>query len=75
MAISLLIEGRTVAEIRSLEAARKKRRKAQVQGNALCRAGRHKWQTDKSTVFDSKSGKLVTREVCARCGQTRVKAT
>jgi hypothetical protein len=64
-----------VAEIRSLDAARKKRNKVQASGKTLCRSGHHKWKTDKNTVFDSKSGKLVTRLVCDRCGATKVKGT
>ncbi|WJW74852.1 hypothetical protein QVG61_10115 [Thiohalobacter sp. IOR34] len=43
-------------------------------GNTLCRRGFHKWQAEKATPFDVKSGKLVTRYRCARCGATKVDA-
>lgn len=44
-------------------------------GNTLCKRGFHKWETDNTTPFDVDSGRLVTRQRCARCGVTRVKAT
>lgn len=44
-------------------------------GKSLCKHGHHKWVLDKESVFDSKSGKLVTRYRCARCNATRVKGT
>ncbi|MCB1802817.1 MAG: hypothetical protein KDI82_14090 [Gammaproteobacteria bacterium] len=43
-------------------------------GKTLCRHGHHKWQVDKTAVFDVKLGRLVTRYRCARCGQTKVQA-
>lgn len=64
-----------MAEIRSLDAFRKAKRKDKASGNTLCKSGRHKWKADKQTVFDTKEGKLVTRFVCERCGQTKTKAT
>ncbi len=63
-----------MAEIRSLDAFRKAQKKAAAAGNTLCKSGHHKWKLDKQSVFDSKQGKLVTREVCERCGKARVKA-
>jgi len=43
-------------------------------GNTLCRRGFHKWQAEPGTPFDVKSGKLVTRYRCSRCGATRTEA-
>jgi len=43
-------------------------------GNTLCRRGFHKWQAEPGTPFDVKSGRLVTRYRCARCGATRTEA-
>lgn len=62
-----------MSNVRSFDAFKKAQKKSQAAGKTLCKSGRHKWQIDKSTVFDSKSGKLVTRETCQRCGKTRVK--
>lgn len=45
------------------------------QGNTLCRRGFHKWKEVPGTPFDVKSGKLVTRFRCERCGKERVDAT
>jgi hypothetical protein len=44
-------------------------------GNTLCRSGHHKWSVDTTTQFDSKAGKLVTKERCLRCGKTRSRGT
>ncbi len=41
------------------------------QGNTLCRRGFHKWQVDKTQIFDVKQGRLVTVHRCSRCGATR----
>jgi hypothetical protein len=51
-----------------------KRVKASVKhrGKTLCRHGHHKWELDKQSVFDTKSGRLVNRYRCARCGKVRV---
>lgn len=43
-------------------------------GNTLCRNGHHKWVLDRSSAFDSKQGRLVTRYKCSRCGKLRVAA-
>ena len=43
-------------------------------GNTLCRRGFHKWQAEPGTPFDVKSGRLVTRYRCTRCGATRTEA-
>lgn len=40
----------------------------------LCRSGFHKWEADKTTTFDTKLGRLVTRYRCARCGAIRTEA-
>lgn len=44
-------------------------------GKSLCRSGFHKWVEDKTTDFDSKKGKLVTRYRCARCGLVKTSAS
>lgn len=43
-------------------------------GKILCKSGFHKWEVVKGNPFDSKSGKLVTRYQCKRCGATKVEA-
>ncbi len=43
-------------------------------GKTLCRSGFHKWEVVKGNPFDTKSGKLVTRYRCKRCGATRTEA-
>jgi hypothetical protein len=40
-------------------------------GKSLCRSGFHQWEPVKGTPFDVKTGKLVTRYRCSRCGATR----
>jgi hypothetical protein len=66
--------GNTMSDVRSLEAFRKAKKKSAAAGKTLCTSGRHKWQADKQTSFDSQKGKLVTRYVCERCGATKTKA-
>jgi hypothetical protein len=48
--------------------------KEKHQGKTLCRSGFHKWEVVKGNPFDVKSGKLVTRYRCRRCGATRSEA-
>ena len=55
----------------SLDKFRKAKRKSASQGKTLCRRGFHKWQFDDKKQFDVKSGKLVSVEVCSRCGARR----
>lgn len=43
-------------------------------GKTLCKSGFHKWEVVKGNPFDTKSGKLVTRYRCNRCGATRIEA-
>lgn len=43
-------------------------------GKTLCKSGFHKWVEVNDNPFDVKSGKLVTRYRCSRCGATRVTA-
>ena len=35
----------------------------------------HKWQVERNARFDVKQGKLLTAEVCTRCGEKRGKRT
>lgn len=44
-------------------------------GHTLCKAGFHKWKVDKSAAFAVKEGKLLTRYICERCGQTKIETT
>ena len=44
-------------------------RKSPKPKQGLCQHGFHKWKADKTTTFDTKSGKLKTRLVCERCGK------
>ncbi len=47
---------------------------ARNKGKTLCRRGFHKWKAEPGTPFDVKTGRLVTRFRCARCGATRVES-
>lgn len=46
--------------------------KQKHKGKTLCKSGFHKWEVVKGIPFDVKSGKLVSRYRCVRCGATRV---
>ncbi len=48
--------------------------KQKHKGKTLCKSGFHKWQVVKGNPFDVKSGKLVTRYRCSRCGSSRVES-
>lgn len=41
-------------------------------GKTLCKSGFHKWEIVKGNPFDVKTGKLVTRYRCMRCGVIKV---
>jgi hypothetical protein len=43
-------------------------------GRTLCKSGFHRWAVVQGNPFDSKSGKLVTRYRCSRCGAVKVEA-
>ena len=43
-------------------------------GKTLCKSGFHKWEIQQEKQFDVKQGKLITLEICARCGKTRISA-
>ena len=47
------------------------RAKARAKGRTLCGRGFHRWQTDRTTAFDVKQGRLVTVLRCERCGAER----
>lgn len=55
----------------SLDKFRKHKRKATEQGKTLCGRGFHKWQFSEQKQFDVKLGKLVSLEICQRCGKHR----
>ena len=48
---------------------------AERKGNTLCKRGYHKWRALPGTPFDVKSGKLLTRFRCERCGTERTQGT
>ena len=53
---------------------KKPKLKDKHKGNTLCRNGFHKWVISKQQPFDVKTGKLVTRYECSRCGATKNEA-
>ena len=55
-------------------AFRKPRPSEKHKGKTLCKSGFHRWEVIKGNPFDVKTGKLVTRYRCHRCGATRVEA-
>lgn len=63
-----------MAEVTSLAAFKKAKQKTRAAGKTLCKSGRHKWQVDKESVFDSQQGRLVTRYICERCAAVKTKA-
>ncbi|MFV1981898.1 MAG: hypothetical protein ACC657_00040 [Thiohalomonadales bacterium] len=45
--------------------------KQKHKGKTLCKSGFHKWQVIKSSPFEVKQGKLLTKYQCKRCGATK----
>jgi len=43
-------------------------------GKTLCKSGFHKWGVVKGNPFDVKTGKLISRYRCQRCGKTKCEA-
>jgi len=64
-----------VSDVVRLDKARKARRRDKARGQTLCGRGFHRWRVDKARRFDVKLGRLVTSEVCERCGERRTRAT
>ncbi len=60
-----------MAEPTRLDKFRKQKRKATARSRTLCGRGFHKWQFSDRKQFDVKSGRLVSIEKCARCGEER----
>ncbi len=50
-------------------------RRARADHMTLCRSGFHRWQVQANARFDVKEGKLLTAEVCHRCGEKRTRLT
>jgi hypothetical protein len=48
--------------------------KEKQKGRTLCNSGFHKWELVTGTPFDVKSGKLVNRYRCPRCGASRTES-
>jgi hypothetical protein len=59
-------------QLTDLNKYRKRKRKERGSGSTLCRSGFHKWVDDATKQFDVKQGRLVSRQLCERCGKTRV---
>ena len=57
-----------MADVISLNKRRRRNRREAASGRTLCRIGRHKWETDHSTPFAVREGRLVTVRRCLRCG-------
>ena len=55
----------------NLNKFRKARKKRRGQGTTLCRRGFHRWVDEPRKQFDVKQGKLVSEQVCERCGERR----
>ncbi len=51
---------------------RKPRPGEKHRGKTLCKSGFHRWEVVKGNPFDVKTGRLVTRYRCRRCGASRV---
>ena len=47
----------------------------QAKGKTLCGRGFHKWQDEPKKQFDVKQGRLVSIEVCSRCGKERTRVS
>jgi hypothetical protein len=54
-----------------LKKFKKQKIKARAKGDTLCKSGFHKWAFDGKKQFDVKQGKLVSRQICTRCGKSR----
>ena len=50
-------------------------RRARADRQTLCRSGFHRWQVETHARFDVREGKLLTAEVCSRCGEKRTRLT
>ena len=50
-------------------------RRARADRQTLCRSGFHRWQVETHARFDVREGKLLTAEVCSRCGEKRTRRT
>ncbi len=44
-------------------------------GSTLCKSGFHKWEVDKAKPFDTRSGKLISRYICSRCGTVKTEGS
>ncbi|NOZ37773.1 MAG: hypothetical protein GXP11_06870 [Gammaproteobacteria bacterium] len=53
---------------------KKIRPKDQHRGKTLCKSGFHKWEIANEHPFGVKSGKLISRYRCQRCGKIKTEA-
>ncbi|HCD26548.1 MAG TPA: hypothetical protein DER02_03450 [Gammaproteobacteria bacterium] len=51
---------------------KKKRRKENAKATTLCKSGFHKWTDDPKKQFDVREGRLISIQICSRCGTTKV---
>ena len=71
---SIVLWSNLMADIIPLTKTRRKAHRAKTRdGRTLCRHGFHRWEVVPGTPFDVKTGKLVTRYKCTRCGEVRNK--
>jgi len=64
-----------VSDVVRFDKAVKRRRRDRARGRTLCGRGFHRWRVDTARRFDVKLGRLVTSEVCERCGERRTRGT
>ncbi|VAX11937.1 hypothetical protein MNBD_GAMMA24-2462 [hydrothermal vent metagenome] len=50
------------------------RPKDKHRGKTLCKSGFHQWDVVKENPFDVKSGKMISRYRCQRCGKIKAEA-
>jgi len=54
---------------------KKIRPKDKHRGKTLCKSGFHKWAVVNENPFDVKSGKLISRYRCQRCGKIKTQGS
>ncbi len=51
------------------------KKKSVAKRSTLCANNHHKWKASKNSQFDVKKGKLLTIDICTRCGKQRNRYT
>ncbi|NKC01378.1 MAG: hypothetical protein GKR90_23170 [Pseudomonadales bacterium] len=62
-----------MSEPTDLDKFRKSHRKKRGQETTMCGRGFHKWEDEPRKQFDVKQGRLISEEVCKRCGKRRTR--